>query len=165
MADNYNHLMEQPTIFYALVFYIYLAGQADQLHVWLAWAYVALRVVHSLIQCTINRVPLRFLVFALATAGSDGHGGPGNRPAFSARSGWPSRSRAVAGLVRLRACAKYPFAGLDPPKSPFYIAAPSRAGRLAEIARKTLLGSQFKSVRPRDSGKCLKSSAINGAGR
>jgi hypothetical protein len=67
VADNYNHLLEQPTIFYALVFTVVLAGHTDALAVDLAWAYVALRVVHSLIQCTINRVTLRFLVFALST--------------------------------------------------------------------------------------------------
>ena len=67
VADNYNHLMEQPTIFYALVIYTVLAGHSDALAVDLAWAYVALRVLHSLIQCTVNRVPLRFLVFALST--------------------------------------------------------------------------------------------------
>jgi hypothetical protein len=67
VADNYNHLMEQPTIFYALVFYIYLAGRVDQTAVWLAWAYVILRVIHSLIQCTTNKVTLRFTVFALGT--------------------------------------------------------------------------------------------------
>jgi len=67
VADNYNHLMEQPTIFYALVFYIAVAGHADQPHVWLAWAYVGLRVVHTLIQCTINVVNLRFSVFTLST--------------------------------------------------------------------------------------------------
>jgi hypothetical protein len=67
VADNYNHLMEQPTIFYALVFYIYMAGTADWLAIDLAWAYVALRVIHSLIQCTTNRVTLRFTVFALST--------------------------------------------------------------------------------------------------
>ncbi len=67
VADNYNHLMEQPTIFYAMVFYIVLAGHTDQLHIWLAWAYVALRVVHSLVQNTINAVPIRFGVFALST--------------------------------------------------------------------------------------------------
>src|SRR5580765_6753245 len=43
VADNYNHLMEQPTIFYALIFFIYLAGHADQLHIYLAWTYVVLR--------------------------------------------------------------------------------------------------------------------------
>jgi hypothetical protein len=67
VADNYNHLMEQPTIFYALVFYIVLSGDTDQLFIYMAWAYVGLRVVHSLIQCTVNYVPLRFLVFSLST--------------------------------------------------------------------------------------------------
>jgi hypothetical protein len=67
VADNYNHLFEQPTIFYALVFYIYMAGTADRLAIGLAWTYVILRVIHSLIQCTINRVSLRFTVFALST--------------------------------------------------------------------------------------------------
>ena len=67
VADNYNHLMEQPTIFYALVFYIFLAGHTDPLHIYLAWGYVLLRVVHTLIQCTVNIVNLRFTVFALST--------------------------------------------------------------------------------------------------
>ena len=66
-ADNYNHLMEQPTIFYALAFLTYLLGQQSPLTAGLAWAYVGLRVVHSLVQVTINLVPLRFLVFALST--------------------------------------------------------------------------------------------------
>ena len=67
VADNYNHLLEQPTIFYALCFLVVLAGHTDAFYVELAWAYVGLRVVHSLIQCTINVVNLRFLVFALST--------------------------------------------------------------------------------------------------
>ena len=67
VADNYNHLMEQPTIFYAIVFYIFLAGHTDQLHIYLAWAYVLLRVVHTLVQGTVNIVNLRFSVFALST--------------------------------------------------------------------------------------------------
>ncbi len=67
VADNYNHLMEQPTIFYALVFYIVLSGHTDQWHVYMAWAYVGLRVVHTLIQCTVNIVMARFLVFTLST--------------------------------------------------------------------------------------------------
>jgi hypothetical protein len=67
VADNYNHLLEQPTIFYALAFLIVLAGHTDPLYVELAWAYVGLRVVHTLIQCTLNIVNLRFLVFALST--------------------------------------------------------------------------------------------------
>jgi hypothetical protein len=67
VADNYNHLMEQPVIFYALVFYVDLVGHGDRFACWLAWIYVALRVVHSLVQNTINYVPLRFLVFCLGT--------------------------------------------------------------------------------------------------
>ena len=67
VADNYNHLMEQPTIFYAAALAAQLAGQADGWNVALAWAYVALRVVHSLIQGTVNVVVARFAVFLLST--------------------------------------------------------------------------------------------------
>ena len=67
VADNYNHLHEQPTVFYALVTYIVLSGASDALHVKLAWAYVATRVVHSLVQGLGNYVPLRFTVFAVSS--------------------------------------------------------------------------------------------------
>ena len=67
VADNYNHLHEQPTLFYALVIYSYLVGVVDPLAIALAWTYVALRVIHSLIQATINFVPFRFLVFIAST--------------------------------------------------------------------------------------------------
>jgi len=67
VADNYNHLHEQPTIFYALMCVLALTGGADSFALALAWAYVGLRVVHSLVQSTINFVPLRFAVFALGT--------------------------------------------------------------------------------------------------
>jgi hypothetical protein len=67
IADNYNHLHEQPTVFYALAIYSHLVGVIDPLNVWLAWVYVALRIVHSVIQCTVNFVPLRFVVFAGST--------------------------------------------------------------------------------------------------
>jgi hypothetical protein len=66
-ADNYNHLHEQPTIFYALALAAQLGGAADATSVALAWAYVALRIVHSLVQATQNVIPLRFGVFALAS--------------------------------------------------------------------------------------------------
>ena len=66
-ADNYNHLMEQPTIFYAAALAIQVAGHADGWALHLAWAYVALRMVHSLVQVSVNAVTLRFLVFALST--------------------------------------------------------------------------------------------------
>jgi hypothetical protein len=67
VADNYNHLHEQPTIFYAVMFFAALTGGDDATALALAWAYVALRIVHSLIQATFNRVIVRFGVFALAT--------------------------------------------------------------------------------------------------
>jgi hypothetical protein len=60
-------LHEQPTVFYALCVYNHLTGQTDALNVGLAWCYVGVRVVHSLIQCTSNFVPVRFGVFVLAS--------------------------------------------------------------------------------------------------
>jgi len=66
-AHNYNHLMEQPTIFYAIVFALILMGFDGPINVDLAWAYVGLRIVHSLIQGTVNIVTYRFLAFTLAT--------------------------------------------------------------------------------------------------
>jgi len=67
IADNYNHLHEQPTIFYALAIYTHLAGNADATNVTLAWIYVAIRIVHSLVQCTSNFIPVRFMIFAIGT--------------------------------------------------------------------------------------------------
>ena len=67
VSDNYNHLHEQPTLFYALAFYLALGGGADAINVYLLWAYVILRVVHSLIQATFNKVTIRFLVFLLSS--------------------------------------------------------------------------------------------------
>ena len=66
-AHNYNHLMEQPTIFYALMFYIALAGGESGLMGHLAWGYVVLRVLHSLVQVTSNNVMIRFSLFSLST--------------------------------------------------------------------------------------------------
>ena len=66
-AHNYQHLMEQPTIFYAIVLSLVLMGFDHPINVWLAWAYVALRVAHSLVQATINVVAVRFTLFALSS--------------------------------------------------------------------------------------------------
>jgi hypothetical protein len=66
-ADNYNHLMEQPTIFYATVFLLVLIGEGSGLNVVLAWAYVGLRIAHSLVQATINKVMVRFTLFVLSS--------------------------------------------------------------------------------------------------
>ncbi|MDT0508230.1 MAPEG family protein [Novosphingobium sp. MMS21-SN21R] len=65
-AHNYAHLMEQPTLFYATITILAIMG-AGSLDVALAWGYVAIRVVHSIWQATVNRVPVRFTLFALST--------------------------------------------------------------------------------------------------
>lgn len=67
VADNYNHLHEQPTLFYALMFYCHLAGVVDGFAVALAWIYVLSRIAHSLIQSMWNYVPARFSAFAIGT--------------------------------------------------------------------------------------------------
>ena len=67
-AHNYNHLMEQPTLFYAIAISLALLGGGGVwINVLLAWLYVGLRVLHSLIQATVNVVVWRFLVFFLAS--------------------------------------------------------------------------------------------------
>ena len=66
-AHNYAHLMEQPTLFYATVLILGVIGAGDGLNLQLAWGYVALRVAHSLVQATWNRVAVRFSLFLLAT--------------------------------------------------------------------------------------------------
>ena len=66
-AHNYNHLLEQPTIFYALMFYVTLTEQMATPSFYAAWAYVALRVLHSLIQVSSGKVMLRFGIFSLST--------------------------------------------------------------------------------------------------
>ena len=68
ITDNYNHLFEQPTLFYAVVVYIFLAGHTDSTHVMLAWTFVGFRVAHSLVQVTSNWVPLRIICFVLSGA-------------------------------------------------------------------------------------------------
>lgn len=65
-ADNYNHLMEQPTVFYALAISLAVMGQQDIETLVIAWMYVALRIVHSLIQVSTNVILRRFTVFALS---------------------------------------------------------------------------------------------------
>lgn len=66
-ADNYNHLLEQPTLFYAVAIVLALVGRGDGVALYLAWAYVGLRVVHSLIQTLVNRIEARFGVFVLSS--------------------------------------------------------------------------------------------------
>ena len=65
-ADNYTHLMEQPTLFYALALSLAIVGGGGGVNLYLAWVYVFLRVVHSLVQALVNNIELRFLVFVLS---------------------------------------------------------------------------------------------------
>lgn len=67
VADNYNHLMEQPTIFYATCFALQLLSVTDQNTITLAWAYVGLRIVHSFVQATVNIILVRFSLFVIAS--------------------------------------------------------------------------------------------------
>ena len=66
-ADNYNHLMEQPTIFYAIALLLALIGAGDGHIAHIAWAYVVLRIIHSIVQATWNRIMVRFTIFTLST--------------------------------------------------------------------------------------------------
>ena len=66
-ADNYNHLHEAPTVFYAVALTLAVAGAGDGQNALLAWIYVGLRVAHSLVQATANRVLVRFVLFALSS--------------------------------------------------------------------------------------------------
>ncbi|MXP46875.1 MAPEG family protein [Altererythrobacter luteolus] len=65
-AHNYAHLMEQPTIFYPAVIILAIMG-AGAVDVTLAWIYVALRIIHSVYQATVNKVPVRFLIFVVSS--------------------------------------------------------------------------------------------------
>lgn len=67
VADNYNHLMEQPTIFYALIFYLHATKIDSALQVYLAWAYVITRIIHTFVQARLRIVPVRFLVFMVSS--------------------------------------------------------------------------------------------------
>ena len=66
-AHNYQHLMEQPTVFYAIVFALVLMGFDAAINVYLAWGYVGFRILHSLWQATVNIVPVRFVLFLVST--------------------------------------------------------------------------------------------------
>ena len=66
-AHNYIHLMEQPTLFYAVALVLAFAGAGDGVNAMIAWAYVLLRIVHSIVQATVNIVAIRFPLFALAS--------------------------------------------------------------------------------------------------
>jgi hypothetical protein len=66
-ADNYNHLLQQPVMFYAVALTLALLGAGEGLNVTLAWCYVGLRVVHTLHQTLWNKIEVRFLLFSLSS--------------------------------------------------------------------------------------------------
>lgn len=66
-ADNYNHLMEQPTVFYAVALAMAVAGDQTSISTMLAWTYVGLRIVHSLVQVLVNIIQVRFLIFFVSS--------------------------------------------------------------------------------------------------
>lgn len=66
-SHNYTHLLEQPTIFYATVMILAIAGAATTLNIALAWGYVVVRIIHSIVQATINRISIRLPLFLLST--------------------------------------------------------------------------------------------------
>jgi hypothetical protein len=66
-AHNYNHLHEQPTVFYAVAIVLAIVGAGDGLNALLAWIYVGLRVIHSIVQVTANKVMVRFVLFSLSS--------------------------------------------------------------------------------------------------
>ncbi|HYZ47819.1 MAG TPA: MAPEG family protein [Sphingomonas sp.] len=66
-AHNYAHLVEQPTLFYAVIGILAIMGRVSTAAIILAWAYVALRIAHSVVQATSNRISIRFPIFAAAT--------------------------------------------------------------------------------------------------
>lgn len=68
VSHNYTHLMEQPTLFYATAAILALAGEGGGINATLAWAYVGLRVLHSLWQINVNKLPVRIALFALSSA-------------------------------------------------------------------------------------------------
>jgi len=66
-ADNYNHLMEQPTVFYAVALALAISGREQGVDVTLAWTYVGMRVVHSVFQATVNKIEVRFAIFFVSS--------------------------------------------------------------------------------------------------
>ncbi len=65
-ANNFNNLFQVPVLFYVIVLYLLWAGQVDQIHIICAWLFFLLRAVHSAIQCTVNIVMARFIVYSLS---------------------------------------------------------------------------------------------------
>ena len=66
-AYNLSNLFELPVVFYALCLYLYVTGNVDPTYVAAAWVFFLLRVLHSVVHCTVNRVIVRFYLYALSS--------------------------------------------------------------------------------------------------
>ncbi len=66
-SENLKNLFELPVLFYAVVLYLELAGQADGMHLAAAWTFVGFRVLHSVVHCTVNHVPTRFVLYLVSS--------------------------------------------------------------------------------------------------
>lgn len=66
-SHNYTHLMEQPTIFYPAVIILHLTGAGTGSSLWFAWAYAILRIMHSLWQGLVNKLPVRIALFSISS--------------------------------------------------------------------------------------------------
>ena len=64
---NYEHLMEQPTLFYAMVIILAVVGDTSAASYYAAWIYTGARILHSVWQMQVNTVPVRFMLFAIST--------------------------------------------------------------------------------------------------
>ncbi|MDB2432763.1 MAPEG family protein [Luminiphilus sp.] len=64
---NYEHLMEQPTLFYAMVIILAVVGDTSAASCYAAWIYTGARILHSVWQMQVNTIPVRFMLFAIST--------------------------------------------------------------------------------------------------
>jgi len=65
-SDNLKNLFELPTVFYAVVVYLYVTNQVDTAYVGAAWVFFLFRAMHSAVHCTFNFIPLRFVLYVIS---------------------------------------------------------------------------------------------------
>ncbi len=65
-SDNLKNLFELPTVFYAVVLYLYATNQVDRLYIVAAWCFFIFRTLHSAVHCTFNFIPLRFVLYVIS---------------------------------------------------------------------------------------------------
>lgn len=65
-SDNLKNLFELPTVFYAVVLYLYVTQQVESHYLWAAWVFFGFRVLHSVVHCTFNFIPLRFALYIVS---------------------------------------------------------------------------------------------------